>query len=167
MDRCISVLGTHPIVIVKPESLRLDALLDRHPSLLSENFADEFFADPKGYNRLMLSRGFYDRFAAYEYMLIHQLDAFVFSDQLMDWCSRGYDYIGAPWLPPGQVPGWFGQTLIAVRRKCHRFLNKKRRSKEPGTRPQFTYSAGNGGFSLRRVAAMRRVLAELDQRASL
>ena len=33
-------------------------------------------------------------------MLIHQLDAFVFEDKLMDWVKRGFDYIGAPWLPP-------------------------------------------------------------------
>jgi hypothetical protein len=26
------------------------------------------------------------------------LDAFVFSDQLDEWCAMGYDYIGAPWI---------------------------------------------------------------------
>jgi len=58
LDRCIAVLGSHPIVVVKPESLRLDALFSRHPSLLSENFRDDFFADVKGYNRLLLWMSF-------------------------------------------------------------------------------------------------------------
>jgi len=165
LDRCIAVLGSHPIVVVKPERLRLDGLFSRHPNLLRENFRDEFFAGVKGYNRLLLSDEFYARFAAYEFMLIHQLDSFVFSDQLLNWCSRGYDYIGAPWLPPGQVASRIRQALIAVRRRCYRLLARSARSKYPGTRPQFTYSAGNGGFSLRRIAAMRRALAELDQRA--
>lgn len=44
----------------------------------------------------MLSAEFYDRFAAYEYVLIYQLDAFVFADRLAEFCQMGYDYIGAP-----------------------------------------------------------------------
>ena len=31
----------------------------------------------------------------YEYMLIHQLDAFLFKDELDYWCNKEYDYIGA------------------------------------------------------------------------
>ena len=38
----------------------------------------------------------YSRFEKYEYMLIYQLDAFVFSDRLMEFVEAGYDYIGAP-----------------------------------------------------------------------
>jgi hypothetical protein len=44
-------------------------------------------------------------------------------------------------------------------------LSRRARAKNPASRPQFAYSSGNGGFSLRRVAAMRRALAELDARA--
>jgi hypothetical protein len=46
----------------------------------------------------MLSNEFYSRFTEYEYILIYQLDAWVFSDVLADWCNKGYDYIGAPWF---------------------------------------------------------------------
>lgn len=165
LERCVAVLGKHPIVVVKPERLRLEGLFSRHPSLRSESFPDEFFADVKGYNRLLLSDVFYARFAAHEFMLIHQLDAFVFSDQLLNWCARGYDYIGAPWLPPGPVPGRTRQALIAARRKFQRLLNRRVRGKDHANKPQFAYSCGNGGFSLRRVSAMRRVLGELDHRA--
>jgi hypothetical protein len=165
LDRCIAVLGKHSIVIVKPESLCLNKLFSCHPNLSREEFGDDFFVDVKGYNRLLLEDEFYARFAAYEFILVYQLDAFVFSDQLLSWCSRGYDYIGAPWLPPGRVPGRIRQALIAVRRKCYRLLARRARAKDPEKRPQFAFSAGNGGFSLRRISAMRRVLADLDRRA--
>jgi small ligand-binding sensory domain FIST len=26
------------------------------------------------------------------------MDCLVFSDQLLAWCNRGYDYVGAPWF---------------------------------------------------------------------
>ncbi|GHV73371.1 hypothetical protein AGMMS49940_06730 [Spirochaetia bacterium] len=73
----------------------------------------------------MLSKQYYERFAGYEYMLIYQLDAYVFSDQLVQWCDQRYDYIGAPWLD----------------------------AQDTGENPAFQqpFSVGNGGFSLRRV----------------
>ena len=35
-------------------------------------------------------------FLEYQYMLIYQLDAFVFEDKLDYFCELGYDYIGIP-----------------------------------------------------------------------
>ena len=45
-------------------------------------------------------------------MLIYQLDAFVFQDDLAYWCQQNYDYIGAPWLRDRDFTGlrdkvWF------------------------------------------------------------
>lgn len=165
LDRCMEVLGNHPIAIVKPESLHLEQIFNRYRMILPESFRDEFFTDVRAYNRMMLSDEFYARFAPFEFILVYQLDSFLFSDQLMDWCSREYDYIGAPWLPPGRMPSGFLYTLIAARRKLHRLLNWRARSKDHVSKPQFAYSTGNGGFSLRRVSAMRRVLANLSRRA--
>jgi hypothetical protein len=81
------------------------------------------------YSRLLLSRELYERFGAYEYVLLHQLDALVLRDELADWCARGLDYVGAPWFPTADVD----------------FVN------EP--------AVGNGGFSLRRVDAFLEVLS--------
>ena len=61
-------------------------------------FQDESFASIEGYSRLLLSPEFYEEFADYEYILIHQLDAYLFRDELESWCKRGYDYVGAPWF---------------------------------------------------------------------
>ena len=44
----------------------------------------------------MLSKGFYERFRKYDYILICQLDVYVFSNQLDYWCNKGFDYLGAP-----------------------------------------------------------------------
>lgn len=51
-----------------------------------------------GYNRLMLSEDLYSAFSNYEYILICQSDAYIFRDELKEWCEAGYDYVGAPWL---------------------------------------------------------------------
>lgn len=166
LDRCAAILAKHPLILVKPQSLNIAPLLHRHPALLSESFPDEYFASVKSYNRMMLFDGFYARFdAEYEFMLVYQLDAFVFSDQLLEWCSKGYDYVGAPWIPPGPVPVGYARRFIDVRRQCYRLLDRYEDCGDHTRDPQFTYSVGNGGFSLRRISRMRTVLQELDRRA--
>ena len=86
-------------------------------------------------------------------MLIFQLDAYVFRDELLDWARQGYDYIGAPWLPE-QMEGKMGNSkCILLKRFFYRLIGspKLRRWK------YFTYEVGNGGFSLRNVAKMTAI----------
>lgn len=45
----------------------------------------------------MSMKAVYKAFAKYEYMLIAQLDAVCFRDDLDEWCGKDYDYVGAPW----------------------------------------------------------------------
>lgn len=99
-----------------------------HPGFEVVSFPDEYFESVESYSRLLLSASFYRTFEQYRYVLIYQLDCLVFSDALADWCAAGYDYVGAPWLTDPSVPGR-GFSRV-----------------------------GNGGFSLRRVAACLRVL---------
>lgn len=40
-------------------------------------------------------------------MLVYQLDAYAFKDELFFWASLGYDYIGAPWMPHQRNIGGF------------------------------------------------------------
>jgi len=95
-----------------------------------EYFDVSYFESTAGYNRLMLSTDFYKRFAQYNYMLIYQLDAYVFRDELEEWCTKGYDYIGAPWFEN------YG-------------------SHESGDK---LWECGNGGFSLRRTSKILKIL---------
>lgn len=148
--QCVKVLGKHRLTLVKPRSLCIDAYLRYSPELLVESFDDRYFRDVKGYNELMLSSAFYGRFVGYDYILIYQLDAFVFKDELLYWCEQGYDYVGAPWLalPLGGV---FRQVKRYMARREAYVKNMKREGTDLPVDLQFENKVGNGGFSLRRV----------------
>jgi hypothetical protein len=165
LERCLEVLKSYPIVVVKPQSLDLGELSARYPQLRFEEFADHFFAGIAGYNKLLLSDAFYARFAGYDYMLIHQLDAFVFGDELAHWCRRGYDYIGAPWLPHDRVFDRGYRIWLSLRRRLYRWIDKKHPNKVAAHHAQYLCCAGNGGFSLRRIRKMRALLAAIPARA--
>lgn len=102
LRQCLTVLGKHPICLIGPEGLDLSVYETIAKAcgkpLETELFDPSYFSSVAGYNRLMLSRCFYERFAEWDYMLIYQLDAWVFKDELDAWCAKGYDYIGAPWM---------------------------------------------------------------------
>lgn len=164
LDRCHEVLKRHDIVLVKPSSLNLDQIVQEFPRCRLEAFDDQYFNGVAGYNRLMLSDELYARFDDYEYILIHQLDALVFSDQLDFWCRQNYDYIGAPWLPESSVPSEVDLLKAAIRRSISRFFNRTDADAGGMHATQYMFAVGNGGFSLRRVRSMRRTLASLGQR---
>lgn len=84
----------HPLIVIAPEGLTICQKLKDYKCI---RFNKNYFKGINGYNRLMLSSFFYEQFSNYEYMLIYQLDAWVFKDELDYWCKKEYDYIGAPW----------------------------------------------------------------------
>lgn len=102
LRQCLAILGKHPLLLICPESLQISTYqyeADRlGTQLLPVRFSDRWFRSVLTYNRLMLSIDFYERLRMYEYLLIYQLDAWVFSDELDMWCARGYSYIGAPFF---------------------------------------------------------------------
>jgi len=160
LTQCIRVLGQYPIALVCPASLPVSLLTAQFPISTIHTFADEFFTDVQAYNRLMLSVAFYDSFSTFEFVLIYQLDAFVFRDELADWCCRGYDYVGAPWLRDRDFSGWPEEIWFTVKRRVATWLNLK---KADGVTPRELVSlnkVGNGGLSLRRVSALRRALQQ-------
>lgn len=120
-------LPAYPHAWIAPEGLDLAAFEQRRPGGRIVRFHPDYFRSLHDYSRLLLTEEFYRAFEGFEFLLIHQLDCLVFSDQLAQWTARGDDFIGAPW--------------IIQNGKSHR------------------WSTGNGGFSLRRLEGMRRVLA--------
>lgn len=132
-EQCCRILGVHPICIVTHHGVNIEqyqTLASKYGvQILKEEFDASFFASIAGYNRLMLNKHFYKCFAKYEYMLVYQLDAWVFRDELDDWCNKGYDYIGAPWIEKDEN----GNIKLA--------------------------GVGNGGFSLRRTQHFIDVLS--------
>lgn len=101
--QCLELLSNYDIAIVTHNGVNLDILsgiaAEYDKEVKVELFDAHYFAGIAGYNSLCMDKAFYERFIdAYEYMLIYQLDAWVFSDQLQEWCSKGYDYVGAPFF---------------------------------------------------------------------
>lgn len=146
LARLFAVLGNRRIVIVKPRSLNVAQLAGDAASAETESFDDSYFSGIPGYNRLMMSEEFYRRFADSEYILIYQLDAYVFRDELDEWCGKGYDYVGAPW-PQKPLLRYPVSRLCASMRKLWSAV-----SGCPDG--QITRNkVGNGGLSLRKVNA--------------
>lgn len=101
---------------------------------------NSFFGTIRNYSNLLLTKKFYQTFKDYDSMLIYQLDALVFSDQIEKWANSGYDYIAAPWFRP--VIGFF--------------------SRKKG----FPKSGGNGGFALRNIQKCIKILDIVNKSAT-
>lgn len=101
LQQLLRVLGKYPIFFVGPQGLHWDYGEGTGDIPLVE-FQAAYFASEASYSRLLLNPGFYRVFENYEYILIYQLDAFVFNDRLSEFCRYGYDYWGRPY--PGFHP---------------------------------------------------------------
>lgn len=128
LEQCFRILGRHPIRLVCPKGLDLREHLTVVPELEADFIPAHWLSGHLAYNHLKVSPFLYRRYAQYEYMLTYELDAFVFRDELLDWCRKGWDYIGAPWFDGSDAGGIDAKPL----------------------------GVGNSGFSLRRGEAMLR-----------
>ena len=154
LKQCFAVLGNYDIVLVVPESLDCSIYEKNFPLVKIMVFHNRYFESLRAYNKLVLDESFYARFATYEYMLIYQLDAYVFKDELLMWANRGYDYIGAPWLPAERKDlRWTARARLYIQRSMGFIVSRKRVFQEN----DLFYLVGNGGFSLRRIGKMLEV----------
>ncbi|MEE1316598.1 MAG: DUF5672 family protein [Prevotella sp.] len=131
----INIMKKHPVCMVTFQHCDLskyDAIAQEiGVDLKRENFPKECFTSVAAYNDLCLSLDLYQRFTDYEYMLICQLDVWMFRDEIINWCKREFDYIGAPIYYP--------------------YSEKRYTQKFRGI--------GNGGLCLRRIAYCISILA--------
>jgi len=123
LNVALDIFQRHPVLFISPENLRVSEEYNYIPSV---RFSDKYFSSLAGYNHLLLSTDFYGRFLDFKYILIYQLDALVFRDELSYWCSLGFDYYGAPWIH--KTWKWKYFNFFGI-------INRE---------------VGNGGFSLRR-----------------
>lgn len=143
-------LAMHNIALLMPEGLELDGMrgqfdVDKYEIL---RVSPEWLGRKNGvagYNRMMLSAEFYSLFSDSEYILICQTDAYIDRDELLSWCDRGYDYVGAPWpmKPKYNLP--IIKQYVALRKAM-------RRDELDILRQDLFDKIGNGGLSLRRVS---------------
>lgn len=144
------VLGHYPIYFIHPEDLDLTCYKDFQDFQFT-SFDPNFFKGIPGYNKLMTSQIFYQKFTEFSHLLIYQLDAYVFSDDLTEWCKKDYSYIGSPWF----------QFELSELKEIHEILPLRHRFKilSPLRKlDQTEWLVGNGGFSLRRIQDFLDVL---------
>lgn len=139
-------------IFVAPKNFAFDKSFNDFKSFAVEYFPIHYFQGIEGYNKLMLSEEFYSRFLAYEYILIHQTDAYLFKDELAYWCQKGYSYIGAPWYAPEQT--WIDKLKIEIKTRFMRFHY----ADEHLTDIRHQNKVGNGGLSLRHINSFLKVL---------
>lgn len=128
--QCMKIFAQYQIILLIPESLK-PVELKQDCNIKYERVPDSWMDSIESYNNMMLSIDFYSKFKAYDYILLYQLDAFVFQNKLEQFCNYGYDYIGSPWL--------YGMK---------HYVNADLK---------LSY-VGNGGFSLRKVSAFIKIL---------
>ena len=126
LTQCRKVLKNYPLVFVAPEGKNFSYIA---PGDMVVQFHPQYFQNGRTYSQLLMSPFFYEPFLVFDYMLIYQLDAFVFYDALEEFCRLGYDYIGAAW------PISWGKSTADK-----------------------TLRVGNGGFCLRKIAACYKLL---------
>jgi hypothetical protein len=110
------------------------------------SFDEKFFENIRGYNILMQSSFFYEKFKNYDQMLILQTDAFLVKN-IAPITKTNFDYIGSPWVKGLILPNYIFKNKIITMvlkklgftRKCH---------------------VGNGGLSLRKVTTFIKVCKE-------
>ncbi len=149
LQQCFKVFDAGLIYAIKPNSLDLALLLNDFPFQKIISFDDTYFENIHGYNKLMMSTLFYEKFLAHSYMLIYQPDAFAFSDKLNQWANAGYDYIGAPWLRQAKSNSVLDQLFLKLKSYLYTKFNVKKNGLPKGK--QFYNKVGNGGFSLRNI----------------
>lgn len=140
-ERICHIFQGYPMVLCHPEGLDLSYYQKHFPGLHSMPMERDYFLNIASYNRLMLSKEFYTAFLGrYEYILICQLDVWVFRNDLSKWLGKGYDYIGAP---------WYRRKLhlfqyLTIKQGLHTFFRALRNR-------NLNHCVGNGGFSLRKT----------------
>jgi hypothetical protein len=131
--QCFRILGTHPIRLICPHGLDLTEHRAVVPELKADFIPAHCLATYEAFARRKVLPFLYRRYADYKFILMYELDAFVFRDALLEWCAKAWDYIGASWFEG------YEEAL-------------------PNAKPLGT---GNGGFSLRRTKAMIRISQRL------
>ena len=141
------MLAKWPHAIIAPEDLVLEGMERICPDTEIVRVSDEWLGRRNGiagYNKMMFSEEFYRMFEGYDYILICHNDAWIFRDELEEWCNKGYDCVAAPWVRRAVYDLPIIKQYMALRAWAKHRKGEKCRSDLYGR-------VGNGGLSLRRV----------------
>lgn len=100
LNRCCEIFNNEEICLLTYSQLDLslyECVLKSYKIKFYVKLLNKpFFIGIEGYNTLCLNRILYSSFQEYEWMLIYQLDAYVFRNDLDKFCNTEYMYWGAP-----------------------------------------------------------------------
>lgn len=155
-------LSCYDIFFITHQKLNMRGY-SRYKDIKTLYFPRRFFYNSFTYSRLLIKQSFYQKFTAYEYILIVQTDALVLGDaqQLEMIMDKGYDYWGARWGQPVEICSFeFGKKIKNKLLKiCPNTLRKY-----IFRNPRRCY-VGNGGLSLRNVSKTMALLNEKSKYA--
>ncbi|EFS96921.1 hypothetical protein HMPREF1977_1837 [Capnocytophaga ochracea F0287] len=165
IKRVFRVLKEYPITFVHPKSLDIRAY-EEFGKVTFRDFDDVYFKSIDGYNQLMLSIDFYEAFTE-KYILIYQTDAYIFRDDLLFWCKKDYDYIGAPWIRRREkapiIKKIWDSSICFIKQA----INYKGNRKTQKNKILLYNEVGNGGFSLRKREKFIEVLKQLTEQTAV
>ncbi|WP_375436876.1 DUF5672 family protein [uncultured Hymenobacter sp.] len=140
LAQTLAVLHRYPITFMAPTGLDTawyEATCQGKAQIFIERFEWHGW---QAFAELMIAPVFYQRFLAYDYMLICHLDAFVFRDELAQWCALGHDYIGAVIYNEGYIrPKTLLRSLVGYNSPSY---------------------VGAGGFCLKKTSTFYRITSQ-------
>ncbi len=162
LESIIQHFNGFEIIFVAPKGLttsNYSSFFSKINDIRVEYFSSNCFDSIDDYNQLLLEKYFYKTFEEFEYILICQLDVYVFKNKLNEWSDKGYDYVGAPWI--GSERNFINLTF----EKINGFIRKIKGKKPKNTERLF--KVGNGGFSLRKVDRFIQISEEQSNQINL
>ncbi|MDF7813008.1 DUF5672 family protein [Hymenobacter sp. YC55] len=141
LTQILAVLHKHPITFMVPTDLDTTWYEDFCRGKADVHFERFNWKGHEAYGELLLSPEYYQRFAKYEYMLVHHMDSFVFRDELEKWCRMGYDFLSAVIFHP--------QWTAIVDQPFRKAIGF-------GAPEYF----GNGGFALKKIDTFYRITSK-------
>lgn len=136
LQQTIKILSNYDMYFVIPHSLEISNDIVQ-PDIKIISVKDEYMSSIDNYSEMLCTEEFYELFDNYDYMLIAQIDTFIFEDRLQYFCEKKYDYIGAPW--PYTVRVYDNKNV-------------------------YVPDVGNGGLSLRNIKKHIEVLKKGNRR---
>jgi len=139
LNKSLSLNQDYHHFFVYPKSMKFYNIIKLFPNSNFKFFDKGFFTSKSAYNNLMLSQEFYEYFLDYEYILIHQTDAFLIKN-LKPILEKDFTYLGASWNPAFVISNIYG----------HLFVNRN----VPFASQKTYLTSGNGGLSLRKTSTI-------------
>ena len=95
------ILGHYPIKFICPEGLDISSYEIISNKIEFDFIEAEWLSNYLMFNRFKLLPQLYYKYNKYRYILFYQLDAWVFRDELAEWCNKNLIILA----PPGLING--------------------------------------------------------------